>query len=312
MTEISIIVPVYKTEKYLEKCIESILSQTFTDFELILVDDGSPDRCGEICDKYAQKDKRIKVIHQKNQGVSSARNVGLENARGQYISFIDSDDYLLPDMYEKMMPYFSEKIDVVMCGFYVEKENLGKLEKQLSTSEYFSTEELLSELFGMPNRVAGPCWNKIIRRTVIGNKRFIEERKQAEDWLFLIDCFQNCKGGVKLSDPLYVFCERSGSASRTEDIDTIYERLAESNPASIKIAKRYSKELEGKAIDKYLDDCLLYLPELKKRGNKLQIRYEKKVGYIKCGMIRQMIRAFFTNLLSKKKILSYFLEMIKL
>lgn len=98
---ISIIVPIYKVEKFLPKCIESILNQTYSDFELILVDDGSPDKCPEICDEYAAKDQRIIVIHQKNSGVSAARNAGLKRAKGQYIGFVDPDDFVAPDMYEK-------------------------------------------------------------------------------------------------------------------------------------------------------------------------------------------------------------------
>ena len=104
---VSFIVPVYKAEKYLHRCIDSILKQSFADFELILVDDGSPDKCGDICDEYAQKDKRIKVIHKENDGTSDARNVALDCAIGEYICFVDSDDYihedLLKDNLEKMI-----------------------------------------------------------------------------------------------------------------------------------------------------------------------------------------------------------------
>ena len=97
---ISIIVPVYKVEKYLKRCVDSILSQTYTDFECILVDDGSPDKCGYICDEYAEKDQRIRVIHKKNGGLSDARNVGIDAASGEYLSFIDSDDWIHPKMLE--------------------------------------------------------------------------------------------------------------------------------------------------------------------------------------------------------------------
>ena len=92
MPKISVIVPVYKVEKYINQCIDSILAQTFSDFELILVDDGSPDKCGEICDEYANKDPRIHVIHQENAGQGKARNVGMDQAVGKYIIFLDSDD----------------------------------------------------------------------------------------------------------------------------------------------------------------------------------------------------------------------------
>ena len=99
---ISVIIPVYKVEKYLSKCVESIINQTYKNLEIILVNDGSPDNCGEICDEYAKKDSRIKVIHKENGGLSDARNAGIEIASGQYIAFVDSDDYIASNMYERM------------------------------------------------------------------------------------------------------------------------------------------------------------------------------------------------------------------
>ena len=107
---ISIIVPVYKVEKYLKRCIDSILSQTYTDFELILVDDGSPDNCGAICDEYAQKDGRIIVIHKENGGLSSARNAGLDVAIGDYIGFVDSDDMIGSHYYEALLYFMNKKL----------------------------------------------------------------------------------------------------------------------------------------------------------------------------------------------------------
>ena len=116
-TILSIIVPVYNVENYLPKCIESILAQTFRDFELILVDDGSPDCCPAICDEYAAKDSRIAVIHQQNTGVSVARNAGLDRARGKYIGFVDPDDWIAPEMYEEMIAYIEKSnADLAVCG----------------------------------------------------------------------------------------------------------------------------------------------------------------------------------------------------
>lgn len=102
---ISIIVPVYKTEAYLEKCVASILAQTFRDFELLLIDDGSPDNCPALCEEAAARDPRIRVIHQKNAGLSAARNTGVEAARGEWIGFVDSDDSIAPEMYETLLTY---------------------------------------------------------------------------------------------------------------------------------------------------------------------------------------------------------------
>ena len=116
--EISIIVPIYNVEKQLSTCIESILNQTFMNFELILVDDGSPDKCGEICDEYEKKDKRIKVIHKKNGGLSDARNAGLNIATGKYIGFVDSDDIIHPQMYEKLYNCINKyNSDIIQCKF---------------------------------------------------------------------------------------------------------------------------------------------------------------------------------------------------
>ena len=105
---ISVIVPVYKVEKYLEKCIESIIKQTYTNLQIILVDDGSPDNCGKICDEYAKKDSRIEVIHKINGGLSDARNVGINRANGRYIGFVDSDDYVEPDYLEQLLNNFKK------------------------------------------------------------------------------------------------------------------------------------------------------------------------------------------------------------
>ena len=114
----SIIVPVYKTEAFLRQCVDSILNQTYSDFQVVLVDDGSPDGCGAMCDGYAREDARIKVIHKKNGGLSDARNAGIDIARGEYIGFVDSDDWIEPD-YLMSMVLASEKqpADFYLCGF---------------------------------------------------------------------------------------------------------------------------------------------------------------------------------------------------
>lgn len=114
---VSIIVPIYNVEQYISKCIESILAQTYRDFELILVDDGSPDMCGTICDEYAKQDSRVHVIHQENKGVSAARNAGISLAKGEYISFIDGDDYVEKDFFERIITQFTDEVDCVCFGY---------------------------------------------------------------------------------------------------------------------------------------------------------------------------------------------------
>ena len=132
--EISIIVPIYKVEAYIHKCVNSILNQTFKNFELILVEDGSPDKCGEICDEYAKKDSRVVVIHKENGGVSSARNIGLKKAVGKYISFIDPDDYLELNYYDELLKISKDnELDIAVC--------------QIRTINYSTGEQYIGNIF---------------------------------------------------------------------------------------------------------------------------------------------------------------------
>ena len=128
---LSIIVPVYDVERYLPKCIDSILAQTFTDFELILVEDGSPDNCPALCDAAAARDARIRVIHQKNGGLSAARNAGLDTARGEWVAFVDSDDTITPDFCEKLYAAVQDTgAQMVVCNYRQVDEALQPIEEQ--------------------------------------------------------------------------------------------------------------------------------------------------------------------------------------
>lgn len=121
--KVSVIVPVYNVEKLLQRCIDSILAQTFTDFELLLIDDGSKDKSGEICDEYAAKDSRIRVFHKQNGGVSTARNLGIDKAQGEWIYFVDSDDIVLPSALGTFCSLIYSDSELVMAGFYTSDEN---------------------------------------------------------------------------------------------------------------------------------------------------------------------------------------------
>lgn len=161
MPKVSIIVPVYKAEAYLHRCVDSIIVQTFTDWELLLIDDGSPDRCGEICDEYARKDTRIRVIHKENGGVSSARQRGLDESIGEYTIHADPDDWVEPTMLAEM--YQKAKIedaDIVITDFFQNKgccqEYIGQKPKEINRKE------LLREL--LFQQLHGSCWNKLVRR----------------------------------------------------------------------------------------------------------------------------------------------------
>lgn len=160
---ISIIVPIYKVEQYLPKCIDSILNQTFSDFELLLIDDGSPDKSGNICDEYAKQDNRIRVFHKKNGGVSSARQCGIDYAVGEYTIHVDPDDWIEPNMLQELyIKAKEEDADMVICDYFVDFSNTGKSSyiKQQPASE--NSNDLLKELF---TNLHGNCWNKLIKRS---------------------------------------------------------------------------------------------------------------------------------------------------
>ena len=162
---ISVIVPVYKAEKYLHRCVDSLLAQTFSDFEVLLVDDGSPDRSGEICDEYAKKDSRVRVFHKENGGVSSARQCGIDNAQGEYTIHADPDDWVEPEMLEALYKKAKEdNADMVICDFYEEHKCGTKYIKQEPSS--LNHEVVLRELF---QQLHGSCCNKLVRRACYNN-----------------------------------------------------------------------------------------------------------------------------------------------
>lgn len=164
--KISVIVPVYKAENYLHRCIDSILAQTFTDFELLLVDDGSPDKSGAICDEYAKKDSRIRVFHKENGGVSSARNCGIENAIGEYTIHADPDDWVEPTMLEELYnKAIEDDADMVICDFIVDitPEKIIYSKQQPSKLD---SDTVLCELF---QQLHGSCCNKLVKRVCYSN-----------------------------------------------------------------------------------------------------------------------------------------------
>ena len=216
MPKISIIIPVYKVEKYLEKCLDSVLNQTFSDFELLLIDDGSPDRSGEICDAFAAKDSRVIVIHQENGGPSKARNTGIEAAKGDYIGFVDADDYPEPQMYETLYRNITEyQADISIIGFtkvfdgYRRTYDYDKMERVLLDQKGALREALRGIKY------ATVPWDKLYRRELLHNHRF-PLGKFYEDCAFNIDVFRE-KGIKVVFDPvpLYNYSQRDGSTTNS-------------------------------------------------------------------------------------------------
>ncbi len=186
---ISIIVPVYKAEKYLHRCVDSIFAQTFTDWELLLIDDGSPDKSGIICDEYAKRDNRIRVFHKENGGVSSARQKGQDEAQGEYTIHVDPDDWVEPTMLEELYNKAKEdNCDMVICDYYQNKDNSQIYVKQKPTC--LDPITVLSELF---QQLHGSCWNKLVRRACyIGRANFPKGINCCEDLIWCVQVLPLC------------------------------------------------------------------------------------------------------------------------
>lgn len=212
--KISVIVPVYNVENYLSACLDSILSQTYQDFEIILIDDGSKDASGQICDAYAGKDPRIQVVHQENGGVSRARNRGLELATGELISFIDSDDTLEPDMYELLVRVMREhNADISHCG-YKRFDNQGNLVRKINGTHRLmiqsGEEAIVCMLQG--EYFSNSLWNKLFRNQVVRGLRFQEDLKNNEDVLFNVHAFSRAKTAVFQDEGKYHYYDHPSSA----------------------------------------------------------------------------------------------------
>ena len=212
---ISVIVPVYNVEKYLNNCVESIVNQTYKDLEIILVDDGSPDNCPAMCDEWAKKDKRIKVIHKQNGGLSSARNAGLETATGEFVAFVDSDDSIDINMYEIMENMFSDDIDIVMCGYQKinSSEEIVSCGNTLIEKKKLSISELYDDIFGHLNNAS---WNKLYRASIIDNIRFPNGIVHGEDLIFNLHYLRHCCNGVKCNGEFYHYFSRENSITKSK------------------------------------------------------------------------------------------------
>lgn len=209
---ISIIIPIYNVEDYLTKCIDSLICQTYKNIEIILIDDGSPDNSGNICDEYAQKDGRIVVIHQSNGGVSSARNIALDICKGEYIMFVDGDDWVEPNFCEEAIRMIhSNGVDCVSFGYY-EYTNGVKSIKKTSRPRHISSEEAIKSIINLDDVIYNMPWNKISHRKLFDNVRFPKGRLY-EDQAVFYKIFDKAKTIYVSDKPLYNYYRRLGSTT---------------------------------------------------------------------------------------------------
>lgn len=226
MSKITIIVPVYKVEAYLKRCVDSILAQTFHDFQLILVDDGSPDGSPAICDEYASKDHRVQVIHKENGGLTSARLAGFQIAQGDFVSFIDSDDYVDQYMLEKLYRCCMENdADLAMCGYYIVSnerimaQRLPFVQKVIQNDEitHNFTLPIIGRIYakGYIN-VPGFVWLRLFKKEVLHNDCFVSEREYfTEDDLLNLIIAPRCHKIAIVNEPLYFYWQNMQSLTNS-------------------------------------------------------------------------------------------------
>lgn len=249
MPKVSVIVPVYKAEKYLHRCVDSIIGQTFTDWELLLIDDGSPDKSGEICEEYAKKDSRVRVFHKENGGVSSARNVGIDNANSEYVTFVDADDWI-------------DDNNLSICISAIETSNLDILQysfKRIDDNGYvFQVKEINTEVLDLPHYLEkgafNMCvWGAYIKTSIIQQFgiRFDKNVKLAEDQMFVMEVMSQAQRLQAINLTYYNYYFNPDSATNNEKaVDMI-----QSSYRCIEFKHRYP------LFEYRMDDLVLFFSE---------------------------------------------------
>lgn len=256
--KISIIVPVYNVDKYLERCVDSLLKQTYKNLEIILVDDESPDSCPQICDQYKQKDRRIIVIHKKNGGAASARNMGLDVAKGEYIGFVDSDDYVSEEYINNLYQDLSrEKADISVCSFY----NLYKDHKEIVTNEnigIYDSKEYL-ELF-LKDWKCGLIWNKLFKAKLIQKVRF-SEGHIIDDEFFTYKAVMQCNRIVVGNEPFYYYRMRASGVMSQGKVKKMLNDRIEYIQERFQLVTKYYPSLYRLYLENLADNLIRFRRE---------------------------------------------------
>lgn len=296
---VTIVVPVYKVEKYLDKCVESVLAQTYKNIEILLIDDGSPDKCPEMCDSWEEKDKRIRVIHKINNGISAARNTGIKNANGEFICFVDSDDFVEPNYIKSMLEIQNEKnSDVVFCKIKKVTENGEICETyQNENMDCFSKDPTIQSFFKF--NITMSAARLLIKTNLAKKVLFDEQLKSGEDLNFLLRvllCNPKCD---YVDEFLYNYLKNSNSLTQTKNPETVKLQyigvkknadLLRSN-GLIDIALCYEFE-----VYIHLIVCSLFINEMQDYIDNLKSKehYKKYLSLTKPLSLKKRILAFLT------------------
>lgn len=285
---VSVLVAVYNVDKYLSKCLESIINQTYINLEIIIVDDGSIDTSLSICKDYEKKDTRIKVISKKNEGLSSARNIAIECANGQYIYMTDSDDYLLPDMIKTLVTLLlNNKADIAVCDYYVNLIDKNRYEKKVNV---MNSSEILPDL--LLDRISSQVWNKIFSKEIIKSIRF-PANMVAQDIGVMHLFFANANSVVFTNEKLYVYI-----ANRNDNI---------SNSNKLTISGSYHRAIHFHERYKFAER---YFPNIAQDVLNISVHFFV-TAYLKCiivgnteipGKIRETLSIFKKQIFENSKL----------
>lgn len=250
---ISVIIPVYNIADYIQKCIDSVIKQTYKNLEIILVDDGSSDISGQICDQYSREDSRIIVFHKENGGLSDARNYGIERAHGEFLGFVDGDDRIHPQMYEIMLSkILLEEAELVTCWF--EQRNEVSFEKTVDISSLYTKIISASEALIDIETPLVVAWNKLYKKNIFTDLRY-PVGKVHEDEYVIHRIFKKCNKIVVIDYPLYFYTIRQGSIVASMNVQRIYDAL-EAFADRITFAEEQWKEVLEAVVKRYCDYCI--------------------------------------------------------
>ena len=288
--EISIIVPVYNLEDYLRKCVDSILAQRFTQFELILVNDGSTDNSGELCDRYAAIDNRVVVIHKENRGVASSRNAGLEIAKGNYIGFVDNDDYINEYMFELLYNNaIIHSSDIIICDFMEVNEDHHYYTKKLNPDykiQQFNNIEALNQLYTPSNVTFVVPWNKLYKRSLFEGIRYKhgninDDETVAHELLYI------SKKTIYIQIGLYYYFQRKGSQMNRSFHIKWFDAVYAFKDRVVFFRKIKEPDLHQKALKHYMDRFFWYyylakseLQDVDKELKELKRTFDKSLFYL--------------------------------
>lgn len=253
MQLLSIIVPVYNVNKYLDKCIQSILSSSYNNIELLLIDDGSTDNSLIICKKWAQTDNRIQVIHQDNSGAGAARNKGLEIAQGDFITFVDSDDYINQNMYFELIKHFDDDVDIVECDYVLAYDDYAHFKQDNNLIEHFSMKEAM-KLHIEDKMFKQLIWNKVYRKSILKNVIFPLEKK-IDDEYWTYKAIGNSKNLVHVHKEYYAYRQQNQSVMHSLKISNRLEAI-DSKICRHNYIVNYVPELKNISLINLWQSCL--------------------------------------------------------